>query len=96
MTKIGKNTIHLVRKNKRNEIVETISFTQDFRPAFNIDKKYVEINKMEGCIWYNDYKYFNTKEEGNAFYKECIQSGFVKSDRDTVDNFIHKCGMLTY
>lgn len=93
--RIGVNKTYLIER-KNGTIVRSIEFIDDYRPALSIDRRYAKIDFMGGCVWYSDRKNFSTKEEGNEFYNQLKAEGCVAGTEVEVDQFIRRCGNLTY
>lgn len=86
-----------------SSIIAAVDLVDDYRPARpqdkyakNIDRRYAQIDKMGGCIWYSDIKDFASKEEGNEFYKQLLSEGYVKGTEKQYREFTDRCAALTY
>lgn len=98
---IGRNTLVLVKLAENPDtligpVVAAIKFVDDYRPVLNIDRRYAEVNYMGGCIWYSDHKNFNTKDEGNDFFKQMKSEGYTVGTEQQFNEFIRRAGDLTY
>ena len=97
----GVKEIYLIKING-GKITHGIRFVDDYRPNLvtsnqpkGIDRRYAIINKLTGCIWYNDTIYFENKEAGNKFYLDKKAEGFVIGTEKQYDDFVRKCANIT-
>lgn len=72
--------MYLVITNELGHVVGAVEFVDDQRPALNISKRAAKIYENKGCTFKEETKKFETKEEGNTFFKELKEQGFYRDD----------------
>ena len=72
--------MYLVITNELGNVVGAVKFVDDQRPALNISKRTATIYENYGCTFKEETKKFETKEEGNVFFKELKDQGFYRDD----------------
>lgn len=72
--------MYLVLTNELGKVTAAVKFIDDQRPALNISKRTATIYENYGCTFKEETKKFETKEEGNAFFKELKEQGFYRDD----------------
>lgn len=92
---VGRKSTFLVKLTD-NTVVAAVEFVDDYRPKLNVDRRYVKMDKLLGCIWYSDRKNFNTREEGNELYTQLKAEGYVAGTEEQVEAFIRRAANLTY
>lgn len=72
--------MYLVITNELGKVTTAVEFIDDQRPALNISKRSATIYENYGCTFKEETKKFETKEEGNAFFKELKEQCFYRDD----------------
>lgn len=74
-----------------------IKFVDDQRTAFEIkNRRYAKVETSSGSIWNSDTVNFNSKDDGNRFYKDKLADGWIAGTEEQYNDFIKFMGNMTY
>lgn len=88
----GVKAVYLVKMNKDNEIEKAIKFVDDYRPQLKKDERYAVVQDICGDSRYN----FDSKEDGNNFYRNCLILGCVKGNEKQFREIGERSARWTY
>ena len=99
MNRILKRLKKQTLSNKYNVFKKIAAYNNTYIRKDNILIKFEKINNIckatkltfYGCTFNDEYIKFNSADEGNEYYKKCIEEGFYKISEEEYEKIYNFC-----